>query len=100
MDHFAMFHDVIAIRDRRSEAEILFNQQDSEPLLLKCADGLADLLYDDRCQSFSRLVEQKKPRTRSQDSSDREHLLFAARQLGALARSEALAQIRKQFENL
>ena len=58
----------------------------------------ADLLDDDRGQSFGRLVEQKKPRAGAQDAADRQHLLLAAGELGALAR-EPFAQVREQLEN-
>ena len=34
---------------------------------------------------FGRFVEQKRPRARSQDAGDGEHLLLAAGKLGALA---------------
>ena len=44
-----------------------------------------DLLDDDRREAFGRLVEQQEPRAGAQDAADRQHLLLAAGQLGALA---------------
>src|SRR3972149_2255429 len=58
VDDTPMFHDVIAIRNGRGEAEILFHQKDREALLLERADGLADLLDDDGRETLGRLVEQ------------------------------------------
>src|SRR3954465_92079 len=42
-DHAAVFHDVITVRNRRGEAEILFDEQDRKTLFLKRADGAANL---------------------------------------------------------
>ena len=58
VDDTPMFHDVVAIRNGRGEAEILFHQQNSKSLLLERTDGLADLLNNDGRQPFSRLVQQ------------------------------------------
>src|SRR5438067_11521839 len=60
---FSVLHDVIAVGDRRSEAEILLDQKYGEALRLERADGLADLLNDHRRQPFGRLVEQQAPRS-------------------------------------
>jgi hypothetical protein len=54
-------------------------------LLLEHADGLADLLDNDRRKTLGRLVEQEEARARAQNPADREHLLFAAGKLRALA---------------
>src|SRR4051812_4374698 len=94
-----MFHDKIAVCDRRRETEVLLDQEDGEALLLKRADSFSDLIDDDGRQSLGRFVEQKQARARSQDAADREHLLLAAGQLGALA-AEALGNIREQRENI
>ena len=59
VDDTSMFHDVVAIRNGRSETEILFHQQNGKALLLECADGLADLLDNNRGKPFRRLVEQQ-----------------------------------------
>src|SRR5262245_7125348 len=90
VDDATIFHHVVAIRNRRSEAKILLNQEDGETLLLEHADGLADLLDDDRGKAFGRLVEEEEARARAQDASIGEHLLLAAGRLGSLARSAYL----------
>src|SRR6185503_13499698 len=100
VDDTSVFHDVVAIRNGRCEAEILFDEQDGKTLLLERADSLADLLDDDRREPFGRLVEQEQPRPGAQDARDREHLLLAAGELRALAGAEALLQIREQREYL
>src|SRR6516164_1886026 len=95
VDDAAIFHHVVAIRNRRSEAKILLDQEDGETLLLE----LADLLDDDRGKTLGRLVEEEEPRTRAQDAPNGEHLLRAARKLRALAR-QAFSEIGKQLENV
>ena len=60
---------------------------------------MADLLDDNRRKALGRLIQHQKPRAGAQDSGDRQHLLLAARQFGALA-VEPLLEIGKQFEDL
>src|SRR3954470_10204053 len=67
LDDTAVFHDVITVRHRRGEAEILLNEQDGKTLLLERADGAADLLDDDGRKPFGRLIEQQQPRAGAQD---------------------------------
>src|SRR6266571_2417402 len=95
VDDAAMLHDVVAVGDRRGEAEILLDQQDGKPLRFERPDGLADLLDDDRGEALGRLVEQEEPRAGPQDAADRQHLLLAAGELGALA-AQALLDVREQ----
>src|SRR5262245_31163896 len=57
IDNQSMFHDVIPIGNRRSETEILLNQQNGKALLLECADSLADLLNNNRGKPFRRFVQ-------------------------------------------
>src|ERR1700722_3577583 len=90
-----MFHHVIAVGNGRGEAEILLDQQDGKTLSLEGADGVADLLNNDRGQAFGRLVEQQEPRAGAQYAGDRQHLLLAAGQFRALA-FQPFAQIREQ----
>src|SRR6478752_4760148 len=98
IDDATVLDHVIAVRHRRSEAKILLDQEDGEALLLEHADGLADLLDDDRGKTLGRLVEEEEPRTRAQDAPNGEHLLLAARKLRALAR-QAFSEIGKQLED-
>src|SRR5262245_52036264 len=79
VDYRAVLHDVMPIRDLCGEAEILLDKQNGETARLDVRDGAVDLAHDDWRQSFSRLIEQKKPRAGSQDARDGEHLLLAAR---------------------
>src|SRR5215210_5752943 len=51
VDDAPMFHDVVAIRNRRGEAEVLLHQENGEALLFQRADGMADLLDDDGSKS-------------------------------------------------
>src|SRR5271166_592925 len=98
VDDAAMLHDVIAIRNRRSEPKILLHEQDGEALLLEQPDGLADLLNDDGGEAFRRFVEQQEARAGTQDAADGEHLLLTPGKLGALAR-KALPQIGKKLKD-
>ena len=59
----------------------------------------ADLLDDDRRQPLGRLVEQQQPRAGAQDAADRQHLLLAARELGALAAPSRSLRFGKQLED-
>src|SRR5262249_57277210 len=62
------------------------------------ADGVGDLLDDDRGKPVGRMVEEKEPRAGAQDAADGEHLLLAAGKLCALAR-QAFLEIGKELEN-
>src|SRR5438067_1664499 len=54
VDHPAALHHIVAIGDRRREAEVLLDQQDREALRLELSDRAADLLHDDRGQPLGR----------------------------------------------
>src|SRR5262249_52914599 len=98
VDDAAMFHHVIAVRNGRCEAKILLDQENGEALLLERPDGPADLLDDDRGEPLGRLVEQEEACAGAQDAADRQHLLLAAGELGALAR-EPLLEVGKELED-
>src|SRR5262249_42647094 len=85
VDHLPVLDDVEAVRHRGGETEILLDQQNREAFFLHPADRVADLLDDDRREAFGRLVQQQHLGAGAQDAADREHLLLAARELGALA---------------
>src|SRR6266446_4465822 len=57
-DHTAVLHDIVAVRDRRGEMEILLDQHDGEALRLEGPDGAADLLDDHRRQTLGWLIKQ------------------------------------------
>src|SRR5262245_65243501 len=63
VDDAAMFHHVIAVRNRRCEAKILLDQENGEALLLERSDGPADLLDDDGGEPLGRLVERSEEHT-------------------------------------
>src|SRR5262245_27190194 len=98
VDDAAIFHHVMAVRNRRGKAKVLLDQQDGEPLLLEGSDRPADLLDNDRREPLGRLIEEEQPRARAQDAADREHLLLAAGQLGSGA-AQALLEVREQCED-
>src|SRR5262249_20264287 len=96
--HAPTLYHVVTVGHGGSEAEILLHEEDREPLGLEPPNRGADLLDDDRGQALRRLVEEKEARARAQDAGDGEHLLLAARQLGALA-AQALLEIREELED-
>src|SRR5208282_814965 len=98
VDDAAVLHEIVPVGNRRAEAKILLDQQHGKAKLLELAHRLADLLHDDRGQALGRLIEQQELGARAQDTPDREHLLLAARKLGALAR-EALLEIGEERED-
>ena len=53
----SMLDNVHAIRQRRRKMEILFDQNNREPLAFQVADHLSKLLHDHWCKSFRNLVE-------------------------------------------
>src|SRR5215510_4104669 len=59
IDDPSMFHHVVPVRNGRGEAEILFHQQNGKALFLKRADGLADLLDNNRSEALGRFVQQQ-----------------------------------------
>src|SRR6266481_1025984 len=90
--------DVVTVRDPRREPEVLLDQQDREAFGLEPPDRRADLLDDHGRQSLGRLVQQQEPGARAEDAPDGQHLLLAARELGALA-PQALLQVWEETEN-
>jgi hypothetical protein len=99
VDNAAVVHHVVPIRDSGREAEILFDEQDSESLRLQFCDRAADLLDDHRSEAFGRLVKEQEPRAGAQYAADREHLLLAAGKFRSLA-LQALLEVREQLEDL
>ena len=89
----------MAVGDGGGEMEVLLDQQDGEATGFELADDLADALDDHRRQALGRLVEQQEVGTGAQDAADRQHLLLAARQLGALA-APPLREVGKELVDL
>src|ERR1044071_9474325 len=100
VDDTTMLHDVIAVRNRRGETEVLFHQKDGKALILEGTDGLADLLDNDRGETFCRLVQQQETGASPQYASDGKHLLLATGQLRAIAGTQPFLEVRKELENL
>src|SRR5688500_10585436 len=98
VDHATVLDDVVAVGDGLGEAEVLLDQQDGKALGLELRDGAADLLHDDRREALGGLVQQEQARTGAQDPGDGEHLLLAARKLGALA-PQSLLEVGKKLED-
>src|SRR4029077_9618356 len=99
VDHAPMLDHVVAVSDGGRKAEVLFHAQNGKALLPQEADRVADLLHDDRCQAFGGLVEEQELSPGAQDAGDGQHLLLAARQLGALAGGTVL-KVGKQLVDL
>src|SRR5262245_22303523 len=94
--HAAVLHHIVAVGHGRGEAKVLLDEQDGEPLALEPAERGADLLDDDRRQTFRRLVQQEESGARPEDAADRQHLLLAAGERGA-AGPEPLSEVREQL---
>src|SRR6516165_11302447 len=90
VDDAAVLDDVMAVGQGRGEMKILLDQEDREAVLLQPANYSADLLHDYRSEALGRLVEQQQGGAGPQHPADRQHLLFAARKLGALAAAPLL----------
>ena len=95
----AALHDIEAVCNRRCKTEILFDQQDGKTFRFLPRDGSTDLCDDDRGKAFGRLVQHEKARARSENTCDRQHLLFATGKLGSLA-VEPLLQIRETVRRI
>ena len=76
-------HDELALGEGGRDAEVLLDEQDREPLLLEELERLDQPLDDGRRETFRRLVHHEDLRIRDERTSDREHLLLAARELCA-----------------
>src|SRR5690242_18267776 len=100
VDDTAMFHHVIAVRNRCGETEVLFHQEDGKAAILEGTDRLSDLLNNDGGKAFRGLVQQQETSAGPQDASDRKHLLLTTGQFRALARAKPFFEIRKELENL
>src|ERR1700761_7968839 len=76
----AGLHHIATMRQAERVMRVLLHQEYSDPLLpIDRTDDIEDLLYDQRCKTERRLVEQQKPRPAHQSARDGKHLLLAAR---------------------
>src|SRR5271155_5727144 len=76
------------VRDRSRDSNVLLDDEDGKVLLVGETDQeIPHLGHDHRREAFGWLVHDKKPRIAEQRPRDRQHLLFAARQLAATVRA-------------
>jgi hypothetical protein len=79
---------------RHRRGEVLLDDDQGVTLRRKAAADIHELPHDQRGQALERLVQQDDLRVADQGATDREHLLFPAREIGAPARA-ALVQARE-----
>lgn len=80
VDDPALFHDIVAVGDSGTGADILLHEHDGAHLL-QLDDELCDLLNDDRRETFRRLIQKQQARSCPQYAADGKHLLLAAGKL-------------------
>ena len=97
VDDPALDHDGDPVGDFLGEFHVLFDQQDRDAVVAQAPDHPGQLANDERRQALARLIEQQHFRIADESAGDRQHLLFAARELRPLV-AGALAQGRKQLE--
>src|SRR5690606_24504675 len=79
----ALLNNVVPVGQLRADLQVLLHQQNGDTLLADQLELRDDLLDDDRRQAFHRFVQHQQARVVHQGAADRQHLLFAARQLPA-----------------
>ena len=84
-DDMAVIDDVNAIGERHRGRDILLHDHDSLPGIRKLAARRQKIAHDDGGETFERLVEQQDLRLANQRARNRQHLLFAAGEIGAAA---------------
>ena len=94
----ALDQDDDAVGHGRDLGHALVDQQRRDAAVADQADGVPDLVADERREAFGRLVEDQHARVGQQRARDREHLLLAAGELVA-AIAQPLAEPRKQLEH-
>src|SRR5438270_9599578 len=65
-DDLALPEQIVAVRDRDREVQVLLHEQDREPVALRFLQERRDLLDEDRGEAFGRLVEQQYARPHPQ----------------------------------
>src|SRR5258705_3708175 len=87
--------DIYPVGNGQCAIEILFDQQDRQPLALQIKNDSFEMLHHHRRQAFGGLVHQDQLRIDHQRSADREHAALAAGQLSAAV----MSPLRKSWEN-
>ena len=85
---------IVPVGNPQQVSEVLVDDKNRLPQILQRLQALPDLLPDQRGKPFGCLIENQQLRIGHQGTSDREHLLFASRQLIAVV-FQALPQPRK-----
>src|SRR5258708_8391035 len=79
--------DVYPIGDGQCAVEILFDQQDRQPLALQIKNDSFEMLHHYWRQAFGWLIHKDQLRIDHQRAADREHAALAAGQLSAAVMS-------------
>ena len=79
----AIDHDRDVLGNLRGDADILFDDEDRFAFVAEPDEHLLQQRHDHRRQTFGRLVHDQEVRVEEERARDRQHLLFAARQLSA-----------------
>src|SRR5688500_4154525 len=90
-----VLHQVESIGHFARKSEVLLHVLDRHAPLVQCHVHGSNPLNDDRREPFGRFVEKENPGACSKHAGNRKHLLFAARELCALA-CTSLVQIWKK----
>src|SRR5579862_2286861 len=85
IDDAAMLDEVMAVRERRDEAEVLLDQDHGEALLLERPHDASERPDDHRREPLGDLVEEQQTRAGAEDAGHGEHLLLAAGEARPLA---------------
>src|SRR6202166_2547297 len=85
IDDAAVLDQVVAVRERSDEAEVLLDQDHGEALLLERPHDASERLHDHRGEPLGDLVEEQQARADAEDTGHGEHLLLAAGEARPLA---------------
>src|SRR5271163_1204960 len=91
----SLFQHRVTIGDAQQRADVLVDDEDRFAARFQSCEASPDLGADQRGESFRGFVEDQQLRIGHQRAPDRQHLLFAARELVAEMRS-SLGETRKQ----
>src|SRR5437879_10959855 len=78
IDDATAVDEVMPVRERRDEAEVLLDEDHREAALPQLPHDAAEGLHDDGRQPLRELVEEEEARADAEDARHREHLLLAA----------------------
>jgi diketogulonate reductase-like aldo/keto reductase len=90
--------DVHAVGEVERDANVLFDEQHGDAGVADVLDDLHDAVDDERCKPLGRFVEHEEVGAGDERASDREHLLFATREV-APAVLAALVEVLERIEH-